>query len=170
MKPYIKLILYALLSIISILLIIFIIRLVSPREIDDVSPLIQCDPELLEKSDILWIVPKFNNSSLEQYPEWIESIKSLNETLGLHGVYHTYEEFSAPVTSEYLKVGIDEFQKAFGYPPAIFKAPHLKLSKGNKILIEQQEISTKNRLNQIFHKVYHCDDTGTFSNKFIDKF
>jgi len=41
-------------------------RLISPREIDDVSPGITCESKYLEKADVLWIIPDFNNTNISK--------------------------------------------------------------------------------------------------------
>ncbi len=147
-----------------IILIIFIIlgvflfcfRLISPREIDDVTPAFFCAEELLEEADILFVIPKFNNTSLSENPEWCEYILSLNKTLGLHGVYHTYREFLTDRNQTYLQEGINEFKACFGYEPEIFKPPQLKISKNNRELIKQNNMILKTIPNKIIHKIYHC--------------
>lgn len=165
---------YVLLLVIGIVLvlvvILFIIRRVSHTEIDDVSPGITCSDELLQKSDVLWVIPDFENKSISEDKEWCGKIKSLNKQIGLHGVYHTYNEFANDRDKEYLQKGIDDFTECFGKKPEIFKAPQLELSKKNKKMIEENGLNVRGKINQLFHKVYHCNDTGRFSNRFIDWF
>jgi len=135
---------------------LFLIRTLSPKEIDDVTPAFFCAEELLKKSDILFVIPKFNNISISENPKWCEYILSLNKTLGLHGVYHTYREFEIDRSQEYLQEGIDEFKACFGYKPEIFKPPQLKISKANRKLIKENNMSLKTIPNKIIHKIYHC--------------
>jgi len=52
----------------------------------------------------------------------------------------------------------------------MFKSPQLKISENNKNLIKNNNMKIKGLLNQIFHKIYHCNNSGRFSNKFIDLF
>jgi len=146
-----------------IVLIIFIlilallsIRMLSPKEIDDVTPAFFCAEELLKKSDILFVIPKFNNKPISENPEWCEYILSLNKTLGLHGVYHEYKEFATDRNQTYLQQGIDEFKECFGFEPEIFKPPQLKISKANKKLIKENNMKLKTIPNKIIHKIYHC--------------
>ena len=54
--------------------------------------------------------------------------------------------------------------------PLIIDFIYDEISEENKKLISENNIELKGRLNQFFHKVYHCNDTGEFSNKFIDLF
>ncbi len=149
-------------AVIILLIFIFLgisllsIRLLSSKEIDDVTPAFFCTEELLEKSDILFVIPKFNNNSISENKEWCEYILSLNKTLGLHGVYHEYREFKTDRNQDYLQQGIDEFKECFGYEPEIFKPPQLKISKANKKLIKENNMRLKTVPNKIIHKIYHC--------------
>lgn len=146
---------------------LFIIRAINPREIDDVSPEIPCAFEYLEKSDVIWVIPKFNNA-LNQ--EWCSFILSLNKIIGLHGVTHEFNEFELNRDQEYLNEGIKIFEECFGFKPTLFKPPILKINEQNKELIKDNQMKIKLRFNQITHKVYHCNDMGEFSNRFIDFF
>ena len=164
-KP-LKLFLYIFLILIFSL---FFVRLFSERQIDDVSPEIPCEKVLLEKSDVLFVIPKFNNQPISENQEWCDYILSLNKTLGLHGVYHTYEEFLQTRNEIYLKEGIDIFEQCFHSTPERFKPPQLAISENNKELIKK-EMKLDLKLNQTFHKVQHCNDTGTFPNWVVDFF
>lgn len=155
--------------IILLFVILFLTRAFSEKQLDDVSPGIQCNRELLEKVDKLFIIPKFNNKSISEDKQWYRDILSLNKKLALHGVYHTYNEFGVNRNKEYLKKGIIEFNKCFNQTPNEFKPPYLIISKNNKKLIKEN-MKLDLYFNQIFHKVYHCNDTGKFSNRFIDWF
>ena len=161
-----KKILIFLLTIILLIFVLFLIRLTSPKEIDDVSPGISCDQNYLEKSTILWVIPKFNNKPISENQTWCQEILSLNKTLGLHGITHEFREFNTDRNQEYLEEGIKIFEDCFGFKPDMFKPPQLKISKENKKLIEENNL--KLNFNQIFHKVYHCENTGTFSNRVVD--
>lgn len=141
---------------IILMLILFSIRLLSPKEIDDITPDFFCAEELLEKSDILFIVPKFNHTLISENPEWCEYILSLNKTLGLHGVYHDYREFKIDRNQTYLQEGINEFKSCFGYEPELFKPPQNRISKNNRELIKNNNMVLKTIPNKIIHKIYHC--------------
>jgi len=147
-----------LLVIIILLGILLSVRLLSPKEIDDVTPVFFCAEELLEKSDILFIIPIFNNDPISENSEWCKYILSLNKTLGLHGVYHEYREFETDKNQTYLQKGIDEFKACFGYEPTLFKPPQLRISKNNRDLIKQNNMELKTIPNKIIHKIYHCPD------------
>lgn len=145
-----------LLVIVILLVLLFSIRMLSSKEIDDVTPAFFCAEELLEKSDILFVIPKFNNQLISENPEWCEYILSLNKTLGLHGVYHEYREFETNRDQDYLQEGINEFKACFGFEPALFKPPQLKISKANRELIKENNMTLKTIPNKIIHKIYHC--------------
>lgn len=146
------------------------IRTLSQKEIDDVSPDIQCSQEYLEKSDILWIIPKYNNKPIFENKEWCDYILSLNKTLGLHGVAHEFGEFKINRNQEYLEEGINIFEQCFGFKSEIFKPPQLKISKENKELIKKNNMKVKTKFNQLTHKVYHCNDNSKLKNWVIDLF
>ena len=149
---------------------LFLIRLTSPREIDDISLEIICEQKYLEKSDILWVIPKLNNKSISENKTWCQEIINLNKTLGLHGLTHEFEEFNTFQNQEYLQEAIDIFEQCFGFKPEIFKPPQLKISDENKELIKNNNMKLKTTLNQIIHKVYHCNDTEGFKNWVVDLF
>jgi predicted deacetylase len=167
----VKIIIIAVLIGIAFLFIfLYFSRHFSSKELDDVTPGISCEKDLIEKSDVLWIIPIFENESIAGNEEWCSGILALNKTLGLHGVYHTYNEFGFERNEDYLNVGIRAFEDCFGFRPKIFKAPQLKLSSENKALLEEERFEVKNKFNQLTHKVCHCEDTGMFSNNIIDIF
>ena len=165
-----KLILIFFLIIPLLIISLFFTRLFNPKEIDDVSQEIPCERDYLEKSDIFWVIPKFNNKPISEDKEWCNYILSLNKTIGMHGVTHEYQEFLQDRNQEYLNQGIKIFEDCFGFQPKMFKPPQLKISEENKRLIKENNIELKINLNQILHKVYHCNSTEKFSNRFIDIF
>jgi len=146
---------------------LFIVRLVLPSELDDVTPGIQCDASLIDKSDVLWVIPLYKNDSILNHQDWCDSLLAKNKTLGMHGVYHTFNEFFEKRNSEYVLRGIDAFEKCFGKKPEMFKAPQLALSSENRKMIESMRMKVKGKWNQLFRKVYHCSDTGVMPNWFI---
>lgn len=169
-KRIIKIVFYTLLTIFSLILILFLIRLANPREIDDVSPGIPCEEKLLDKVDILWVIPDFQNKSIAENKEWCNYILNLNKTLGMHGVTHEYNEFGTSRNSEYLQEGIKIFEECFGFQPTMFKPPQLNITQENIKLIKNNNMKLKYYFNQITRKVYHCSDTGKPRNKFMDFF
>ena len=170
MKKISKYYLYPIVYLFIIGLIWYFIRVSNFKELDDVSPEIECENELLKKSDILWVIPLYNNKSISENKNWCSQILSLNKTLGLHGIYHTYKELDKDRNEEYIKLGIDAFENCFGFKPTIFKPSHLALNENNKLLIVKNNLKPYEEFNQLTHKVYHCSDTGLFSNKIIDIF
>ena len=159
--------LYIFITLISIILIILFIRGFSEKQLDDVTPGISCSDNLLKKSDVLYVIPNFNNTNIAENKSWCKEILALNKTLALHGIYHTYNEFRKDRSQEYLDAGVTAFQSCFNKTPASFKPPQLAISAKNEILIENK-MKLDGFWNQFFHKVYHCEDTGTFSNSVID--
>jgi predicted deacetylase len=152
-----------------IIIIILVIRIFSKKQLDDVALQISCNDELLKRSDVLFVIPKFNNKSISENKTWCNYILSLNKTLALHGVYHTYEEFKEDKNQDYLQEGINEFEKCFGKKPEEFKPPQLKISFNNKKMIKKQ-MKLDFSLNELFHKSYHCSDTGKYPNWFVKIF
>jgi len=165
MKRRIKTILIIILLLAAIL---FLSRLVTPREIDDVNPAISCENEYLDKSDIFWIVPIFHDTPISENKTWCNEILSMNKTLGMHGIYHEYHEFADPINETDLRKGMREFQLCFNQTPKLFKAPNLALSKENELLLQKYNLTIRTAFDQAIHKVYHCDDTGVLSNSFHD--
>ncbi len=147
---------------------LFFIRLFSERQLDDLTIGIECDKELIKKSDILYIVPSFNGINISGDEEWCSEILTFNKELAMHGVYHTYKEFETTRNEEYVFEGKEIFKKCFGYNPEKFKPPNLGWTGENNWMKKDFEIDL--RLNQIFHKTYHCNDTGVFPNWLIDLF
>ncbi|HRZ85271.1 MAG TPA: DUF2334 domain-containing protein [Candidatus Paceibacterota bacterium] len=164
-----KIVLLIVLIILSLAIILFIIRLFSPKHLDDLHPNIPCSKDLIKKSDYLAVIPLFENESIKNYPEWCSYINQFNKSLVMHGVYHTYNEFNTKREIEYIQVGKEEFKKCFGFDATEFKAPQLELSKKNKNILKNEfNFKVHTIFTQIFHKVYHCNDSGIISNKITD--
>ena len=53
-----------------ILACLVVIRANTTREIDDVTPGIVCEQEYLQKADILWVIPRYQNIPISENPEW----------------------------------------------------------------------------------------------------
>jgi len=153
-----------------ILACLIIVRANTTREIDDVTPGIICEKEYLQKADILWIIPRFQNTPISENKEWCDYISSLNKTIGMHGIYHSYKEFGYYVNESEFKEAMQIFEDCFNQTPIMFKAPQLNLSNENEILVNSFNLKIRKSAHQTIHKVYHCNNTGTFSNKFHDIF
>jgi predicted deacetylase len=144
--------------IISFFFVIFVIRFFSIAKIDDVNPYRLCEEKYLAKSDILMIVPFSANLSIASNDSWCSYILSLNKTIGMHGVYHTEKEFLYPRNEEYIRKGMEEFKKCFGFYPSIFEAPELVLSEENEAVLNSLNFTIINSYWNLFHKIYHCTD------------
>ena len=158
-----------------ILILFFLIRLLSHTEIDDISPQIDCNNYYLEKADVIWVIPEFNKIPISENKTWCEKILSLNKTIGLHGINHNYQEFNQDISENDLQKAIKIFEDCFNQTPKIFKSPQLETSEKNKLLLEKYNLTLEGRTNQIFHKVYHCEDKsgiskGLFPNWIINLF
>jgi predicted deacetylase len=145
--------------------------LINPTEIDDVSPAINC-PEIAKYNpNTLYTIPDYNNTSISNNSEWCNNILSLNKTLDLHGITHTYREFLyQTISQKELNFGISEFEKCFNKTPEMFKPPQLEINKNNKNLIRQNNLKLVGSFHQITHKVYHCNNQGLINNKIINIF
>ena len=153
-----------------ILACLIIVRANATREIDDISPGIICEQKYMQKSDILWVIPRFQNIPISENQEWCAEISSLNKTLGMHGIYHSYKEFGYYVNETEFQEAIQIFEDCFNQTPTMFKAPQLNLSNENEMLVKSFNLKIRKSAQQAIHKVYHCNDTGTFPNKFHDLF
>jgi predicted deacetylase len=168
MKRSVKIVLIVLFVLI---LSLFFIRLINPSEIDDVSPGINCPEIEIYNPSTLYVIPNYNNNPISNDTGWCKHILSLNKTLELHGITHSYREFLYKnITQEDLNYGISEFEKCFNKTPDKFKAPQLDISKENRLLIKENNLKLRTRFNQITRKVYHCNDSDVIPNKIIKIF
>jgi glycosyl transferase family 25 len=166
--------------IILLLFVLYIIRRYNKVNYDDLSPLLKEDYNYLDKSDIIFIIPKYKNIPLTEYPDFIKKIKNYAETnnkeLAMHGVTHSPEgyfiksEFGYILTYEYIKEGIDIFEKSFGYKPKKFKAPCYNLHPHNKKILEDFNIEIIDVDTLILNKLYHNNNNSFlyYFNKFTN--
>lgn len=134
----------------------FLVRLFSRKELDDVHPRIQdIHHPLVKNSKWLWVMPLYMDDPISNHPQWVAELKASGKIIGLHGVKHTYNEFKYDLPEDYIKRGIDEFTKAFGYAPKYFKAPKLALSKANAEIIKKYGMEIKGVFNQLIHHAQH---------------
>ena len=145
---------------------LFLIRLVLPSQVDDVNPLMGCSDAILDSADVYFVVPKFEG--VEISGEWCDYILGKNKSLALHGVYHSYKEFGVYRDEVYFGEGVEIFEKCFGLRPERFKPGQLEWASENDWIREEMEIDLF--WNQVFHKVYHCGDSGVFPNWLIRAF
>ena len=131
-----KTFLIALFSVFILLtLSLWLFRMLAPSEVDDITPGIPCSAEqgLVMQSQTLWVIPDFRGVPISENKSWCKEILSLNKTLGLHGVKHTYNEFGTDRNQSYLENGVRIFEDCFGFRPTEFKAPQLNISESNEI-------------------------------------
>ena len=157
-------ILWVLIGVFVLIVSLFLIRLFSEKQLDDVSSGIACEEWLLEDADVYFVIPQFEGVEIDK--EWCGDILEREKELALHGVEHSFEEFGADREEEYLQEGIDIFKECFGFEAERFKPPQLVISKGNKKLIKKK-MKLDGWLKQILHKVYHCEDSGLLPNCFV---
>jgi len=158
-----------------IVLILLFVRIFSTREIDDISPGIECKERYFREADILWIIPKYNGIPISENKTWCEEILKTNKTLGLHGINHQYKEMNKKISEEEISETIKIFEECFNKTPKIFKAPQLAITKENKKMLENKGLKIKGKFNQIIHRVYHCEDEnrtsyGLIPNWMVDLF
>jgi len=151
---------------VGLVVLLFFIRLVLPSQVDDVNPLMGCSDEILDLADVYFVVPKFEGVAIGG--KWCDYISGKNKKLAMHGVYHTYREFEAYRNEVYFEEGVEIFEECFGFKPERFKPGQLEFSRDNDWIRDEVEIDLI--WNQIFHKVYHCGDSGVFPNWFIRVF
>jgi len=167
-KNRVIIILLILLILIFLEMNLFLIRALAPNNLDDVSPGIPCSEELMHEADIYWIIPKFNGIKISDNQTWCKQILNSGKEIGLHGFAHTYNEFGTNETKKAgLKEAINIFEDCFDKKPTMFKAPQLKLSEENEKLLKEYNLTIVGNFNSLTHKVYHCNDTGVFSNNAI---
>jgi predicted deacetylase len=167
---WIKILLWIILILFLIILFQYAIRVMTSRQLDDVSPLIPCEDSIIKKSQDFAVIPLFHNVSIADNKTWCEYVLSLNKTLIMHGVYHNYREFYGNITEEEVSKGMEAFKECFGFYPKIFEAPQLAISWENEKMLRNMGLKLRGYPFSITHKVYHCNDTGKYSNAFIDKF
>ncbi len=138
-----------------ILLISLIYTSRHPLIIDDITPINSCT-HLIQKADILFVIPAYKNYSLTLYPHWCQEIKKLNKTIGLHGITHEYHEFNKNITHVQLEEAISLFANCVGYKPLIFRPPYNKISTENKLLIESYNM-TIYKDNYLIRPYCHCE-------------
>ena len=154
-------ILVAIAAVVFLIVTLFSIRLFSSRDLDDVSPGRYCPESLIDKSDVLYVIPLLDNISIADNQSWCKYILGLNKTIAMHGVYHAPDlpgEFAIDRDKEYILKGIQEFEKCFGFYPSSFKSPQFRLSNNNAILLKALSLTVPSEFHPFFHKVYHCTD------------
>lgn len=160
-------------TIILLIFILYVTRKYNKIHYDDLSPLLKTNYKYLEKSDIIFIIPKYNDIPITDYPEFITKIKKYaednNKELAMHGVTHSPEgylikaEFGYPLANEYIKEGIDIFENAFGYKPKKFKAPCYNLHPHNEKILKEFNIEIIQVDTLFLNKLYHNDTSNSLT-------
>ena len=145
---------------------LWLVRAVLPSQIDDVNPLMGCSVDELEMADVYFVVPVYDGVEIDG--EWCEGILGKGKEVALHGVYHSYEEFGVGRDREYLDYGVGVFEECFGFAPERFKPPQIAWDSENDWI--RGVLDVELFWNQVFHKVYHCGDSGVFPNWVIGVF
>ncbi len=156
------------LVVLVLIVILFFVRLVLPSQVDDVSPLMNCSDEVLDLGDVYYVVPAFEGVSVLEEDGWCDYILGKDKELAMHGVFHTYREFGVVRDREYFREGVGIFEDCFGFVPERFKPGQLEWVSGNDWIEDEVEVDLI--WNQVFHKVYHCGDTGVFPNWVVNIF
>jgi len=148
-------------------IILILIRFFRESHYDDIHQNIPINYNYLNKSDILFVIPKYNNVSILNDPEFIRKIKlyvkNNNKKLGLHGFIHkpegyiTKAEFGYEVDESYIKDSINIFEEAFGYKPVYFKAPCYNLHPNNYKLLKKYNLIIYGPYTLLFNKLFHYD-------------
>jgi hypothetical protein len=149
---------------------VYLIRALDVKQVDDVNPLSDCPVEIMQKSDVYAVMPLYKNISIAENVSWCSEMRQLNKTLIMHGIYHNYKEFEENISVSDIKKAMEAFRECFGYYPKAFEAPQLAISWENEKMIKSLGMGLRGYPFTIFHKVYHCNNYGEQSNKFIDRF
>lgn len=151
-----------------ILIVLLIIRFFNKSHYDDLHPELPFNKEYLDKSDILFIIPNYNNIPITNYPEYIEKLKSYaqknNKQIGLHGYIHkpegffTKAEYGYELPESYIKDNIDLFRKAFNFEPKLFKAPCYNLHPKNREILLKLGLQISDINTLFLNKLFHNDN------------
>ena len=147
-----------------LIIIVLFIRLVNPRELDDVHPDIPCEEDFFKRASILWVIPNYNDTSVAVNRQWCAKILALNKTIGMHGINHRYNEFASPIDIEAFEKSLRIFEQCFGVKPLFFKPPQIAITPENEEIIRIYGMHVRGIFHQQMHKVYHCSDTGRMPN------
>lgn len=143
------------LVVISLIYVVMLISSRNPLIVDDVCPNNLCG-SLLEKADILYVIPHFENNSINNNEEWCAKMRSLNKTIGLHGIKHSYHEFDKKINEEELSLAINSFETCFKEKPKLFRPPYNRINKENEGKISNFNMTIyKKRF--IAHSYCHCN-------------
>ena len=145
---------------IVVILLILALNLMSRNDkiVDDVIPTDEC-LRMAESSDLIFVIPNYEDNSLENKDSWCEAMRELNKTIGMHGITHKYHEFGKNVSEAELKEGIELFEDCFGYKPKIFRPPYNLISPENEAKVEAWNMTVYKK--RYFLQPYcHCQPHG----------
>lgn len=144
-----------LLAVLSFIYIVVLITSRNPLIIDDVYPTNSCD-DLIKKADVIYVIPNFENNSISENKGWCTKIKSLNKTMGLHGIKHSYHEFAQEIDIENITLAVNAFETCFGEKPTLFRPPYNLITKQNEEKISRFNMTIyKKRF--LVHPYCHCN-------------
>ena len=169
--------------ILTIMITLYIIRRNNIVHYDDIHPLIEPNLKYLDKSNFLFVIPKFKNKKLTNYPKWCNWLKNYakknNKILALHGLEHDGTngfigdcEFLYEKKKKDIVEGINIFKQAFGYKPIYFKAPCYGLSIKNKLILKKLGLKIIGPETIIFNKLFHGGKISKWKiiNSIVDSF
>lgn len=154
------------------IIIFILIRRFRLINYDDVHQNIKQNEQFMKKSDILFVIPKFDNVKLTDDKNFVEKIKNSGKILGMHGVTHTPSsytekaEFGFPVSEDKIKEGMKIFENAFGYKPKYFKAPCYNLLPENQVKIENLGMEIVGPETLMFNRLFHPPSNNFFMQIF----
>lgn len=148
------------------MVIVLVMRQMGVIHLDDVHPNIPLYNDHLIKAKSLYIVPDFEGTTLDEYPQWCKSLKDTGKKLCMHGIKHTVGEgggiagdceFSKPLSDEEIDRGIKIWENAFGEPVKCFKAPCFALHPENRNKLEARGIEIHGSDTLFTNKLCHRD-------------
>lgn len=162
--------------------LLYLIRKGNPEHYDDLHPLIDMEKKYIDRSKYLFVIPKYENKSITDYPEWCNWLKNYakknNKVLCLHGIKHTEKngwvgscEFNNKISKRDLMEGVKIFKQAFGYMPKYFKSPCYSLLNENESMIRDDfGMKIVGPETMVLNKVFHPNKTMGLSaaNKIIE--
>jgi len=135
---------------------------------DDVHQNIEQNYDYINKSDILFVIPKYQGVKLTDDLNFINKIRQTGKILGMHGVTHeptsyfNKAEFGYNVSEDNIEEGMKIFENAFGYKPKLFKAPCYNLLPENQTIIEKHGMKVVGPKTLIFNRLLHPNSDNIF--------
>uniref|UniRef100_A0A6C0KQ03 NodB homology domain-containing protein n=1 Tax=viral metagenome TaxID=1070528 RepID=A0A6C0KQ03_9ZZZZ len=154
------------------IIIFFLVRRFRLINYDDVHQNIVQNEEYIKKSDILFVIPDYENVKITDDKIFVNKLKTSGKILGMHGVTHepsSYTqkaEFGLPVSEKKITEGMKIFENAFGYKPKFFKAPCYNLLPENKVKIEKLGMTVIGPETLMFNRLLHPSSNNFFMQMF----